>query len=138
MLYLAIFIPPGAPPAPRSVLNYPTVARYVDGWGTRSGDTGLIATLDGSPVGAAWLRCFPASEPGYGFVDERIPELSVAVLPQHRGKGIGSDLVKQLVDGVEAVSLSCDPENPAWRMYVRLGFQALVNGRTMLRRAAPL
>jgi GNAT superfamily N-acetyltransferase len=133
MLYLALFVPPGDPPLPRSVLRDPTIARYVDGWGTRSGDSGLIALVDSAPVGAAWLRCFPASDPGYGFVDERTPELSVAVLPAHRGMGIGSRLVEQLLQGVHATSLSCDPANPAWRLYVRLGFKPLPDGRTMLR-----
>jgi len=133
MLYLALFVPPGAPPPPRSVLSAPTIARYVDGWGTRSGDSGLIALVDRSPVGAAWLRCFPASGPGYGFVDERTPELSVAVLPTYRGLGIGSHLIEGLLQSVPAVSLSCDPANPAWRLYIRLGFRPLPDGRTMLR-----
>src|SRR5216683_4225921 len=58
------------------LLREPAIARYVEEWGIRSGDSGLIALVDGAPVGAAWLRCFSASEPGYGFVDERTPELS--------------------------------------------------------------
>jgi len=66
-------------------------------------------------------------------VDERTPELSVAVLPAYRGKGIGSHLVERLLQGVHATSLSCDPVNPAWRLYLRLGFEPLADGRTMLR-----
>jgi hypothetical protein len=92
MLYLALFVPVGEPPLPRSVLADPAIARYVDGWGTRKGDSGLIAVVGGAPVGAAWLRCFQAPEPGYGFVEESTPELSIAVLPAHRAKGIGSHL----------------------------------------------
>jgi len=133
MLYLALFVPPGQRPLPRSVLRDPAISRYVDGWGKRCGDTGLIALVDSSPVGAAWLRWFPASDPGYGFVDESTPELSVAVLPAHRGNGIGSLLLDRLLDGVPATSLSCDPANPAWRLYLRLGFQPLPDGRKMLR-----
>jgi len=133
MLYLAIFVPPGEPAPPRSIVHEPTIARYVDGWGTRSGDSGLIALVDGAPVGAAWLRSFAASAPGYGFVDERTPELSVAVLPSHRGMGIGSHLIEELLQGVDAISLSCDPANAAWRLYIRLGFVPLPDGRTMLR-----
>jgi GNAT superfamily N-acetyltransferase len=133
MLYLALFVPPGERPLPRSLLHEPAIARYVEGWGIRSGDSGLIALVDGAPVGAAWLRCFPASEPGYGFVDESIPELSIAVLPAHRGKGIGKRLLERLLQGVHATSLSCDPANPSWRLYVRLGFEPLPDGRTLLR-----
>jgi GNAT superfamily N-acetyltransferase len=133
MLYLALFVRPGDPPPPRSLLRDPTIARYVENWGIRSGDSGLIALVEGAPVGAAWLRCFPASEPGYGFVDETTPELSIAVLPAHRGKGIGSHLLERLLQGVYSTSLSCDPANPSWRLYVRLGFEPLPDGRTMLR-----
>jgi len=137
MLYLALFVPPGEEPLPRSVLGNPAIARYADGWGTRSGDSGLIALVNGASVGAAWLRHFPASSPGYGFVGEGTPELSVAVLPAHRAKGIGSYLVEELLRGVNATSLSCDPANPAWRLYIRLGFKTLPDGRTMLRTNSP-
>ena len=133
MLYLALFVPPGEPALPRSVLRDPAVARYVEDWGTRGGDSGLIALVDGAPVGAAWLRRFPASEPGYGFVDEGTPELSTAVLPAHRGNGIGSRLIKEVLEGVDSASLSYDPGNPAWRLYARFGFEVLPDGRTMLR-----
>ena len=133
MLYLALFVPPGQPPLPQSVLDDPAIARYVEGWGTRSGDSGLIALVERVPVGAVWLRFFPASDPGYGFVDEITPELSVGVLATYRNKGIGSLLLNRLLQGVDGVSLSCDPANPAWRLYVRLGFAPLTDGRTMLR-----
>ena len=133
MLYLALFVPPDGLPLPRSVLRDPAIAQYVEGWGTRRRDTGMIALIDTSPVGAAWLRWFPASNPGYGFVDGSIPELSVAVLPAHRGKGIGSLLLERLLEGVPSTSLSCDPQNPAWRLYLRLGFKPLADGRKMLR-----
>jgi len=104
----------------------------------RRGDLGLIALIDGAPVGAAWLRYFAASDPGYGFVDERTPELSIAVLPAHRGNGIGSSLMQGLLEGVHSTSLSCDPANPAWGLYVRFGFAPLPDGRTMLRNKSPI
>jgi GNAT superfamily N-acetyltransferase len=134
MLYLALFVPPGPPAMPRSVLRDPRVARYVDRWGA-PGDRGLIALVDGIEVGAAWLRCFTARVPGYGYVDDQTPELSTAVLSAYRGKGIGSQLIERLIKGAPSVSLSCDPANPAWRLYLRLGFEPLPDGRTMLRNA---
>src|SRR3954464_257680 len=63
------------------------VARYVNNWG-RPGDAGLIA-WEAGPVGAAWYRLFPASAPGFGFVDEQTPELTIAVVPSRRGGGGG-------------------------------------------------
>ena len=133
MLYLALFVPPGEPPLPRFVLQDPAIARYVQGWGTRRGDRGFVALVDASLVGAAWLRWFPASDPGYGFVDESIPELTIAVSPDHRGEGIGSLLLERLLQDVPSTSLSCDPQNPAWRLYLRLGFKPMPDGRKMLR-----
>jgi GNAT superfamily N-acetyltransferase len=135
MLYLALFVPPGHPALPRSVLRDPRVARYVDGWGA-PGDRGLIALVDGIEVGAAWVRYFTSREPGYGFIDERTPELSTAVLSAYCGKGIGTQLIERLIEGVPLISLSCDPANPAWRLYLRLGFEPMPDGRTMLRNAA--
>jgi GNAT superfamily N-acetyltransferase len=138
MLYLALFVPPGEAPPSRLLLRDPAIARYVEEWENRTGDSGLIALVEGTPVGAAWLRYFPASQPGYGFVNEKTPELSIAVLPAHRGKGIGSRLLERLLQGVDSISpdsisLSCDPANPAKRLYVRFGFEPLPDGRTMLR-----
>src|SRR3989304_4150495 len=62
------------------------VALYVKGWG-RQGDTAVIAIDDAFPVGAAWYRLFTAKEPGFGFVDERTPELAIAAAPSARGRG---------------------------------------------------
>jgi ribosomal protein S18 acetylase RimI-like enzyme len=105
-----------------------SVQRYVMNWG-RAGDAAVIALDEvGSPVGAAWYRLFKASEPGYGFVDEETPELSIAVVPSRRGKGFGDELLAELLaqarrDGFRQVSLSVEPDNPALRLYERHGFR---------------
>jgi ribosomal protein S18 acetylase RimI-like enzyme len=104
-----------------------SVQRYVMNFG-RPGDAAVIALDDtGSEVGAAWYRLFKASEPGYGFVDEHTPELSIAVVPSRRGKGFGDELLEALLaqarrDGFTQVSLSVEPDNPALRLYERHGF----------------
>ena len=103
------------------------VALYVKAWGRR-GDTAVIAIDGGFPVGAAWYRMFDAERPGYGFVDERTPELAIAVVPSARGKGIGSALLDALLeraraDGYPAISLSVDRNNAgAIELYERHGF----------------
>jgi hypothetical protein len=53
-----------------------SVQRYVMSWG-RPGDAAVIAYGESGNVGAAWYRLFKEREPGYGFVDERTPELSL-------------------------------------------------------------
>ena len=105
------------------------VGRYVEQWG-REGDTALIEIEHFQPVGAAWYRLFEASEPGYGFVDEQTPELTVAVVPSCRGRGYGDQLLTALVDkartaGYARLSLSVEPDNPALHLYERHGFRAV-------------
>ena len=104
------------------------VALYVKAWGRR-GDTAVIALDKGFPVGAAWYRLFEGQRPGYGFVDEGTPELAIAVVPNARGKGVGTALLAALLerargDGYAGISLSVDRANAgAMELYERHGFR---------------
>ena len=107
----------------------PPVQRYVERWG-RPGDTGLIAIQDFQRAGAAWYRLFRSENAGYGFVDEQTPELSIAIVPNKRGTGLGSELLDALLaraqaDGYEAISLSVEKDSPAVDLYARHGFERL-------------
>jgi ribosomal protein S18 acetylase RimI-like enzyme len=127
MLYLALFVPPGSPPLPREVVQRPELARYVRRWG-REHDLGTVALhpTEGKPLGAAWLRLWAPDDHGYGYWDAETPELSMAVLPAHRGQGVGSRLLEHLLRAADehhrAVSLSVSADNPAMRLYRRFGF----------------
>ncbi len=105
-------------------------AVYVKNWG-RQGDAGLVAEdEEGRPIGAAWYRFFSDDRHGYGYISPEIPELSIAVDPACRGLGIGTALLDALGDrarseGVPALSLSVEEDNPALRLYERLGFERL-------------
>jgi ribosomal protein S18 acetylase RimI-like enzyme len=105
----------------------PPVQRYVERWG-RPGDTALIAIHEFQRVGAAWYRLFKEDDPGYGFIDEETPELSIAIVPSRRGTGLGSELLDALLDraradGYDAISLSVEKDNPAVALYERHGFE---------------
>jgi len=100
------------------------VYRYVQNWG-RLGDTGIVAMDGPHSYGAAWYRLFTAREPGFGFVDEQTPELTLAVVPSRRGKGAGKELLDALLakarsDGYRAISLSAATEQAPF--YERFGF----------------
>ena len=64
---------------------------------------------------------------GYGWVAADIPELTVAVLPEHQGQGIGGVLVDTVctlarMSGFPAVSLSVEDGNGAAKLYADHGF----------------
>lgn len=120
MQYEALFIPPGAEPFPRSIVDEPGIARYYVGFGTEPGDDGRIAeTAAGTPIGAAWVR----QVEGYGFVDDETPELGIAVVGDRRGDGVGTRLLASLLAATPRCSLSVDDRNPALQLYERMGFE---------------
>lgn len=89
-------------------------------------------------MGAAYCRLAH----GYGFVDERTPEVTIGVDAAHRGQGIGAALLAALAklakaDGFEQLSLSVEPANPALRLYIRAGYRTIATDKggslTMLR-----
>jgi ribosomal protein S18 acetylase RimI-like enzyme len=105
----------------------PPLTRYVNSWG-RQGDRALIAIDEFVPVGAAWYRLFTKDDAGFGFVDERTPELAIAVVPSRRGRGFGHELLSGLLerareDGFDAISLSVARDNPAVALYESYGFE---------------
>ncbi|UWX97060.1 GNAT family N-acetyltransferase [Arthrobacter zhaoxinii] len=110
------------------LLNTPAVSHYVAGW-KREQDFGTVAeTDDGRPIGAVWARLLSQADPGYGFVSDAIPELTMGVLPGHRGSGAGTALMTAVVEqaqglGIDALSLSVEDANPARRLYERAGFR---------------
>ena len=64
---------------------------------------------------------------GYGWVAADIPELSMAVLPDHQGQGIGGALLDTVcalvrMSGFPAVSLSVEDGNGAAKLYADHGF----------------
>jgi len=104
----------------------PRLAQYWQGFG-RPGDAGFAALIGRETVGAAWARLMSGSAPGYGHVDDQTPELSIAVVPKWRGKGVGTQLIDALLDalteaGYQSVSLSVQQANPAVGLYKRFGF----------------
>ena len=122
-LYQAIYLPEGAPPPPRSVVDLPELQVYLTDFGTRPGDHCLVAEAEETVVGAAWSRIMD----DYGHIDSSIPSLAISLLPEYRGLGIGARLLNALLlllqeNGYRQASLSVQKENPALHLYQRVGF----------------
>ena len=113
----------------RRVLADPRTAHYIAGW-PRPGDLGVVAEAESEPVGAAWLRFFPAADPGYGFVAPDVPELTIGVTAAWRGRGAGRALLRAVTGaaaqaGIARISLSVERKNFARALYVSEGFTVI-------------
>lgn len=96
-------------------------------------DLALIATGEGGArIGAAWWHFH---EPPL-LVDDRgapLPELTMAVAVQARGRGTGGRLLAQVIaeatGSFSAIALNVHMRNPAAGLYMRNGFKVAGKGR---------
>jgi GNAT superfamily N-acetyltransferase len=131
MLFEAAYWRPSVPRPPLEVgLRRPDLAKLLHGWG-REGDTAFLAvSASARSLGAAWYRFWSNADHSYGFVSEHIPELAIGVKQEARNRGVGRLLLQELLaeagrQGISQISLSVEVENPALRLYERLGFEKI-------------
>ena len=108
-------------------LLLPAMIFFLENFG-RPGDFGFIAEIGKTPIGAAWARHFSEENKSYGFISTEIPEFAIAVEPEFRASGVGTKLMKYLIEKARnlklpALSLSVYRRNPALRLYERFGFR---------------
>lgn len=125
-LYEAVFIPDDMEKPPREITEQPELRLYIEDFGCRKDDFALVAEHDGKIIGAAWVRIMD----DYGHIDDEIPSLAISVFEEYRGKGIGTALMKGILDylrehGYKGVSLSVQKANYASEMYRKLGFEVV-------------
>lgn len=76
-----------------------------------------VVEIDGQPAGRLYVARWPS--------EVRI--MDIALLPEFRGRGIGGALLRELLAEGEragrAVSIHVERQNPALRLYARLGFE---------------
>ena len=125
-LYEAIFIPEGVPVPPRSIIENEDLQVYVRDFGKKADDRCLVAEVEGKVIGAVWTRVMN----DYGHIADGIPSLAISIYKDYRHKGIGTDLLRKMLqllkrDGYPQVSLSVQKANYAFRMYLKAGFEVL-------------
>jgi ribosomal protein S18 acetylase RimI-like enzyme len=72
-----------------------------------------VVLVDGEPAGRLYV---------YANEDE-IRIVDIALLPEHRGRGIGSALLAGVLADGRRVTIHVERMNPALRLYERLGFE---------------
>ena len=125
-LYEAVFIPCGMEKPARDIIEQPELQVYVKDFGSERDDHALVAESDGKVVGAVWVRIMD----DYGHINDETPSLAISVLEEYRGKGIGTALMKEMLEllrerGYNGVSLSVQKANFAAGMYRQLGFKVV-------------
>jgi len=78
-----------------------------------------IILSDGGPIGRLYVH----------RTEVQILLIDIALLPQHRGTGIGGQLLGELLAEARAtqktVAIHVEHNNPALRLYARLGFRII-------------
>ena len=125
-LYNAIFIPEGVTPPPMSIVDDESLQIYIRDFGLLPDDRCLVAEFDGKVVGAIWSRIVN----DYGHIADDVPSIAISLYKEYRNQGIGTELLKQMLDllkadGYKSVSLSVQKANYAMRMYQKAGFQTI-------------
>ena len=106
-------------PSKQVFLKRQDIYKYVKGFGLESSDAGFVAeNQDGRLIGAAWYRLYKEDNKGFGYVSDKTPELSLAVLEEYRNKGIGKQLLQALIQEAgkkyfSSISLNVDTRNTA-------------------------
>ena len=122
-----------APRPKHDVMTSSEHSRYVSGW-MRPSDAGFVAIDEhGEPIGAAWYRMLPRSDPGHVYVGTGVPELIIGVRPIWRAHGVGRELLQRLCEharsqGFGRISLSVERGNFASTLYRSEGFAVTQSG----------
>ena len=92
-----------------------------------SGQSGEVATSDTEGGGQSPPYSVPIGRLYVARWADEIRIVDIALLPEYRGRGVGSTLIKQVLAEGEAagkpVSVHVEQFNPAVHLYERLGFE---------------
>lgn len=122
-IYEAIFIPEGAEPPPKSIINQPDLQVYIKDFGTKKDDICFVAEVESKIVGAVWVRDMK----DYGHIEDGVPSFAISLYKEYRNHGIGTGLMVAILDELrqrkyEKASLAVQKANYAVKMYKKVGF----------------
>ena len=100
-LYEAIFIPEGVTPPDRSIIEQPELSLYYEDFGSGQADYCIVADDNGRVVGAVWTRIMN----DYGHVDDETPSFAISLYKEYRGKGIGTELMRRMLNLLKSCGL---------------------------------
>jgi len=128
-LYEAIFQRDENNRLPREIINQPEIKVFIDNFG-KPDDYCLVAEIEGKIVGAVWTRILAGEVKGFGNIDEHTPEFAISLYKEYRGKGIGTELMKSMLQllkdkGYKRTSLAVQKDNYAVKMYQKVGFEII-------------
>lgn len=88
----------------------------------RPGTVREVVLVDGVPAGRLYVD----------HADDEVRVVDIALLPEHRGHGVGRTLLEQVLGDADRagvpVTLHVERHNPAQRLYARLGFEVVDDG----------
>ncbi len=132
MLYEAVFWnQPKIRPSLNELFLNPDISKIFKEWDNQNGDFSLIAINEHNQlIGAIWYRFWTNENHSYGFINEKTPEIGIALIPEMRSQGIGTELMKRTMMHakklrIRKISLSVEPENPSRKLYEKLGFEKI-------------
>lgn len=125
-LYEAIFIPEGAEPPSREIIEKPELKLYYENFGIGKADNCIVADDNVHVIGAVWTRIMN----DYGHVDDGTPSFAISLCKEYRGQGIGTQLMEKMLEllrlqGYRKASLAVQKENYAVRLYEKVGFKTV-------------
>ena len=109
-----------------SIVDDESLQIYIRDFGKLPDDRCLVAETDGKVIGAIWSRIVN----DYGHIADDVPSIAISLYKEYRNKGIGTELLMQMLDllkadGYKSVSLSVQKANYAMKMYQKAGFQTI-------------
>ncbi|WP_202983269.1 GNAT family N-acetyltransferase [Macrococcoides canis] len=127
--YLALYVAPGQKAFDKDIVYSPEISKYYMDFDNER-ELCFVCQIDEKLVGAVWGRQWLGDIQGYGFFSPQFLELTISILPDYRGRGIGTKLLELFISEVrrlefKGLSLSVSHGNRAKNIYEKFGFKVV-------------